>query len=184
MPTPLRLAPFLFALLCFLLPFAEVSCDGKSQELGKMAVVKVTGWEILTGNKQDPERPQRSQSHEPNYLLLTTAALLVLGLLAAASPASRRFGSLCAIGAGGCLMYLSYHLKDAILTQDNQLDQVTNFLAPNASKPSEPNLLGNLSHDLLGKALVITPEPGLFAAAACALLAAILCALPSPAARA
>ena len=86
MPTPLRIAPFLFALLCFLLPFAEVSCDSKDPSLGSVRVVKVTGWELMTGNKTDEQHPNRAQSHDPNYLLLASAALLILGLLAAASP--------------------------------------------------------------------------------------------------
>ena len=177
MTAPLRLAPFLFALLCLLLPFAEVACDSKDPQIGKMNVVKVTGFEVLTGNKQAESQSQRAISQDPNYLLVATAAVLVLGLLAAASPSSRRFAALCGFVASGCLVYFTVHLREAIVPPDLPLQQLqpenrseVNFRIPALEK---------FSNDLITKNITVTPQPGLYAAIACALLAAILNALPA-----
>ena len=177
MSTPLRIAPFLFALLCLLLPFAEVSCDSKDQSLGKLNMVKITGWELMTGHKQDDQQPQRVMNHDPNYLLITTAAVLILGLLAAASPTSRRFGVVCGTIAAGCLLFLTAHLREAVLPPDLPLQQLQQGAQTDLS--FRIPALEQLGNDLISKNLTVTPQPGLYAAMACALLAAILSALPA-----
>jgi hypothetical protein len=175
MSTPLRVAPFLFALLCLLLPFAQVSCDSKDQHFGKVAEVNITGWELMTGNKSDiahPQQPQpQQQSRDPNYLLLAVSALLVLGLLAAASPVSRKIALICGVASAACLIYLSTHLREAILTQDI-------IKQPLGQGELKLPFLDQLQSDLLEKGLLVTAQPGIYAAIACAVLAAIFCALP------
>lgn len=177
MSTPLRIAPFLFAFLCLLLPFAEVSCDSKDQALGKLDMVKITGWELMTGHKQDDQQPQRVMNHDPNYLLITTAAVLILGLLAAASPTSRRFGTVCGTVAAGCLVFLAANLREAVLPRDMPLQQLQQGAQTdiNIRIPA----LEQLGNDLISKNLTVSPQPGLYAAIACALLAALLSALPA-----
>ena len=177
MSTPLRIAPFLFALLCLLLPFAEVSCDSKDQALGKLNMVKITGWELITGHKQDDQQPQRVMNHNPNYLLITTAAALILGLLAAASPTSRRFGVICGTVAAGCLLFLTAHLREAVLPPDLPLRQLQQGAQTDLS--FRIPALEQLGNDLISNNLTVTPQPGLYASMACALLAAILSALPA-----
>ena len=177
MSTPLRIAPFLFALLCLLLPFAEVSCDSKDQSLGKLNMVKITGWELMTGHKQDDQQPQRVMNHDPNYLLITTAAVLILGLLAVASPTSRRFGVVCGMVAAGCLLFLTAHLREAVLPPTLPLQQLQQSAQTEMS--FRIPTLERLSNDLISNNLTVTPQPGLYAAIACALLAAILSALPA-----
>ena len=177
MSTPLRIAPFLFALLCLLLPFAEVSCDSKDQSLGKLNMVKITGWELMTGHKQDDQQPQRVMNHDPNYLLITTAAVLILGLLAAASPTSRRFGIVCGTVAAGCLLFLTANLQEAVLPPNLPLQQLQQGAQIDIS--FRIPALEQLGNDLISKNLTVTPQPGLYAAIACALLAAILSALPA-----
>ncbi len=172
MTAPLRLAPFLFALLCLLLPFAEVACGDKDPQLGEINVVKITGWEILSGQK---EQSQRASNHNPNYLLIATAAVLVLGLLAAANESSRRFAALCGLVATCCLVYFTAHLREAVLPPGLPLQQLLR------SSGSEFNIrspeFDKFSADL-AKEITVTPQPGLHAITICALLAAILSALP------
>ncbi len=178
MPTPLRIAPFLFALLCFLLPFAEIACENKQSFAGTQNSMKLTGWELLTGNTTDPDKTQRSQkfqSHDPNYLLVATVALLVLGLLAVANDGTRWLGLLCAVAASGCLFYLSYNLKENLLPAQAGSEKTTakssgaDFSLPDFDK---------LGQELVLKSLTIKPEPGLFASIGCAVLAAVFAGLP------
>jgi hypothetical protein len=175
MPTPLRLAPFLFALLCFLLPFAEVACENKQQFAGAKNSMKVTGWELLTGNTTDPGKPQKFQSHEPNYLLVATMALLVLGLLAVASNGTRWLAVLCAVAASGCLFYLSYNLKENLLPSQAGSEKTT---AKSSGADFSLSDFDKLGQDLVLKSLTIKPEPGLFACIGCTVLAAVFAGLP------
>jgi hypothetical protein len=174
MTTPLRIAPFLFALLCFLLPFAEIACEKKQQFAGTTDSLKFTGWELMTGNAADA-KSQKFQSHDPNYLLVASVALLVLGLLAVANSSTRWLAVLCAVAASGCLFYFSYNLKESLLPTKASTEKTSGRSQGTDFSLSEFDKLGQ---ELVLKSLTIKPEPGLFACIACSVLAAVFAGLP------
>ena len=90
----IRFAPFALALLCFLLPFAEVSCQGSK-------VVSLTGVQLAFGTKIQQSDPftgrtkDQAISKEPLVLFA-----LLCTLLAGVSTLSRSSSSHVPMGAG------------------------------------------------------------------------------------
>jgi len=74
-----RIAPYAFAILCFILPFVEVSCSG-------VEMASYTGVQLVAGTEVTNSTSEETDRVPPNGLAITALAALVVGLLLSLSP--------------------------------------------------------------------------------------------------
>ncbi|MGA2656531.1 MAG: hypothetical protein ABSH34_03330 [Verrucomicrobiota bacterium] len=98
-----RAAPFVLALLCFLLPFITISCQG-------VKAVSLTGLQLAAGTTIEQRDPITGQAHREKIPSETSVLLVLLCTAAAAGLcfASGRSGALlpAVAGAAGFLLML------------------------------------------------------------------------------
>lgn len=127
---PISLGLFLLVLLCFLLPFARVSCN-------KQVVVQATGYEVAFG-KEIPAQPDstggkqtwQGESAAPDFVAITffVATLVGIGLV---RVKGRRGAIVRAIYSGHCLLLPLALWVELLLFRDihGQLQMLAGFWA-------------------------------------------------------
>jgi hypothetical protein len=121
----LRLAPFVLTLLCFILPFIQISCRvDKSQTL---KVASLTGIQLVTGTEieqKDPFTGQVQKQKIPSekwvvYALVCAAAATLLCFVSGA--AGKLLPAL--LGAGGfiCMLVVKKRFDDQMLKEGQGL---------------------------------------------------------------
>jgi hypothetical protein len=94
----LRIAPFVFGLLCFVMPFMEVSCSGQTQ-------LTMSGVQMVTGTQMT--NPLNGQSQPVSGDLFATIALVcVLAALALSFSSFRSKAIGCALASGLAILAL------------------------------------------------------------------------------
>jgi hypothetical protein len=107
----LRVAPFVLALLGFLLPFVKLSCA-----LDARQHVSIEGTKLLIGGELGPESNGRDNKIEPQPWVIAGCALIGFGLLLTlCSQYSLAVGA--ALAAGGALVWFLMDLAATIKTR-------------------------------------------------------------------
>lgn len=176
MTLPIRIAPFLFALLCFALPFVKVSCKGGNGAWDKtIEETTLTGWQVMTDSVRLDGNTQKNAT--PNYFLVGSLAALILGLLAALSERSRWLGMVCGLVAAGLLVSFVVRGKNAY-RPDFMSDPTIS--GPTDSKPADEAkfeaAMIKMSLDAFDR-LKVSMQPAAHVAIGCAVLGGGLCAL-------
>lgn len=70
----IRIAPFVLGILCFLLPFVEVSCSGQK-------LVSFTGLQLITGSELQNPMGGQAQKYGSEPFALITMLCFIGGLI-------------------------------------------------------------------------------------------------------
>jgi hypothetical protein len=97
-----RIAPFLVGILCFLLPFMQVSCGGQK-------IISFTGVQLVTGFEFTQPVNHKTERVATEPLVVVAFIALVLGLLCSLS--SQRIRSIAAAMAAGVAFVAMILLK-------------------------------------------------------------------------
>lgn len=121
-----RVIPFLIALTCFLLPFAQVSCKGGP------AIATVTGVQLTFGSRMEvgpPEAPGNQNRVDPQGFLILAFVAAALGALCAAgrSDGGHAAAAVCAVVGLVGLFCARVKLANEV-AQNNQGTCVIEFL--------------------------------------------------------
>jgi C4-dicarboxylate transporter len=82
--TRIRIAPFILGIICFFLPFMEISCRGEQ-------LASFTGVQLLTGaDLTEDSAHQEKQSIPPNIYAIASLIALIIGLIASFSMEKRK----------------------------------------------------------------------------------------------
>jgi hypothetical protein len=111
--TGIRIAPFAVGIMCFVLPFLQVSCSGEK-------VIQFTGVQLVTGSEmKDPMTGKETKQIPSEPLAVVALVALAAGILFCLSP--KGASSSAAAIAGGIALVAMLVLKtrmDAQITKE------------------------------------------------------------------
>jgi len=110
--TGIRIAPYIVGIVCFILPFLQVSCDGKK-------VMQFTGVQLVTGSEMKEPMSETTKKIPPEPFAIIAILALVAGTVFSLS--SGKGSALAAAIAGGAAALALLILKtrmDAEITKE------------------------------------------------------------------
>lgn len=116
----IRVAPFIVGILCFLLPFIQVSCAGQK-------IVSITGIQLVTGTQFNPQIANKVEVIESEPLAIAAIIAFVLGAFFSLSH-QRIKSILSALAAGAALLsmiLLKIRLDGKMVSTHNQAISVS-----------------------------------------------------------
>ncbi|MDD5676863.1 MAG: hypothetical protein PHW60_02595 [Kiritimatiellae bacterium] len=110
--TGVRITPFALGIMCFVLPFVQISCDGKK-------AMQFTGVQLVTGSEMKEPMGGETKKIPPEPFAIVTLLALAVGIGFCASP--KRAMSVSAAIAGGIAVISMFVMKtrmDAEITKE------------------------------------------------------------------
>lgn len=114
----IRVAPFVITLICFILPFIQISCRGQK-------IVALTGLQLATGTEIDQKDPFSGQvqkkeiPRETTILLVLICAAAAIGLCFVAGKAGKLYPAIAG-GIGFILMLVAKSRLDNDAIKEGQ----------------------------------------------------------------
>lgn len=114
----IRVAPFIITLICFILPFIQISCQGQK-------VVALTGLQLATGTEIDQKDPfsgevqKKPIPRETTILLVLVCAAAATGLCFVTGKAGKLFPAIAG-GIGFVLMLVAKSRFDNDILKEGQ----------------------------------------------------------------
>lgn len=119
----IRVGPFLIALLCFVMPFLQISCDDK-------ALIRMTGVNLITGVEMKEPMSEETQRISPNPFAIVALVAAILGLVVAL--AGGKGSSWMEAVMGGCgalaLLFLKFRMDADVLSHSSGMPLSVQYL--------------------------------------------------------